>query len=471
MVSKTERHCKYHRGFIQNIQLYMNFNILVANGEIFDGVIASVINSHNFYAVIQEELQELVLAIDSCTFEEMFWIPGLNEPFMVRFDEEEEMLRAKRIEGTNKGKLRYYLLDTGETFEHSVSSMLEGNMYVMPPKLHEIPPLAFRCFLNWLVGEVFDSNFLKEARYESYTMEVMGKRSNGSYRVEMWKTKESSIVKTESPKEIHPFDDEEVELLKDESNTEDISIEENAVAMIDVEEHMRQILSKEEPIIYDAQVAVHGFRTKDDEHRCKFYDPRTGGCWKKGRCTERHIAEPEDEAFRDKATAYHYDVSEPLLPKRCTYYRINIISFNEFNIFTCHYSEEHKNIYNGKSLKTLREKLNSGSYSNMKTLPAVGELVTVKINDKFYRARVLEEMDEFMAFPVYLVDEGTYHEGILYENIFEYCVNLKEYPFFAIEMKIDNIEPLDEENPRIKEAHNWIMAIQQNAGPLEVLIV
>jgi hypothetical protein len=268
---------------------------------------------------------------------------------------------------------------------------------------------------------------------------------------------------------IKEKDENEEEINESEPIEEEAKLDEKALSDDSIDfEQLREAINKEEPVIFDALEAVYGFHTRDDVHRCRFYDFRTGGCWKGGRCREHHLPEPQDGIFRDKKDIHFYDVCSPPRPKRKLFYPIKIISFIGMNRFTAYYLDQNT-FYGGKSLEDLRDQINSRTYNRLKELPAVGELVTAKINGEFYRARILEEIDEFMTFPVYLVDEGTFNKRVSYENIFEYCIHLKEFPFFAVEFTIADFEPL-EENPHDIEAKNWILSTQDNAGPLSALI-
>lgn len=406
-------------------------------GEIFLGIISHVVDLQNFYAVTLEDVEKLDKAttyLEVNKLETIFWLPQDGERFLVKIPD--GVFRARRTLSDRKDIMSFYLLDTGEEFQRPIKDMLNNTMYIMPEFLQEIQPIAFLCLRNFQKDA--DDTLLQNSLYEKFTFEAL-EVTDELVRVNMWKYEEGNI--------------------KDE-------IEEDSVDS----QQLREILNNEEPVIFDAQIAVQGFHTQNDERRCKFYDPRTGGCWKKGRCRQLHIPDVDNGTFRDQKEIQFYDVNSPPQPKRNTLYPVKIISFTDLKNFTCHYLDFEETFYRGKTLKQLREKLDSGSYERLDELPAIGELVTAKIKGKFFRARILEEMDEFMTFPVFLIDEGTYNEKVSYENIYKYCTHLKDFPFFAISMAIADIDPL-EENPRDTEAQNWILAAQQNAGPLQALIV
>lgn len=413
-------------------------------GEIFFGIISHVVDSQNFYAVTLEELKSLNEATESLEIdklESIFWIPTFGEKFLVNFEDDGEIFRAQRTLDGRKDMMSFYLLDTGEVFQSPIKEMLNKTMFLMPEFLKKIQPIAFRCVWN----AQGDDN-LQDALYGKFTFEVL-EVNDELVRVNMWKFEEERI-------------DLALSRIEEEEEVSDDSMD---------SEQLREILDNEEPVIFDVQVAVQGFHTRDDERRCQFYDFRTGGCWKKGRCKLHHFPDLV-ETFRDKKAVNFYDVSAPPQPKCNILYDIKIISFNSLNSFTCYYLDE-ETFYHGKSLQELRKKLNSEPHNRLEKLPAIGELVTAKIKGKFYRARILEEMDDFMTFPVYLVDEGTYNERVLCEHIYEYCAHLKDFPFFAIEMTIADMEPLEKNSRATTEAQNWILATQQNAGPMQALIV
>lgn len=424
----------------------------VEKGEIFVGTVSNVINQHTFYAVEQEILNKLKTATQSLnkdSLEIIFWIPGVGDLFLVDFVGD-GLLRAARINCSSNEKFRFRLLDTGEKYHSSIDDLL-GSLFLMPEHLEKIPPAAVLCTWQdrYEGSKNSDVSFEEVTLYKKYTFEVLQVKSNGSILVNMWSNDDGSALNSDNGGNSNE--------TKDTSELE-ISME-----------HLKELLDKEEPTNFDAQVAVQGFHTRDDDRRCKFYDPKTGGCWKGGNCKLEHVPEI-DGAFRDTKNIHYYDRSSPPLPKCNFCYPIKIISFCDANrfIFTCHYIEGDK-FYKGKKLEDLRKEINSDDHENLTELPAIGELVTVKIGKSFHRARIIEEVDDFMTIPVFLVDEGIYNERVPYDMIYKYCAYLQDYPFFAVEMEIADVKPL--KYPIDREAKEFILEVEKRSGPLKAFIV
>lgn len=287
----------------------------------------------------------------------VFWLPEVGELFLF-YVEGDGFLRATRMSNEISNYIRIKLIDTGEESCSSIDKIIDENLFLMPDDLKVIPPAAFRCVLNENLSDIQLNLML----YKKMTFQVV-ETKDGATLVDIWK----------DPKEP----DDEIARLRE------------------------LWAKKEEPINFNAQVAVQGFRTKDDDRRCMFYDSKTGGCFKGGRCKLQHLPDIPDGTCRDTKDIHFYDINSPPLPAVKTFQKINIISFIDTHRFTCHYLDKDQ-FYNGMQLKDLREELKSGNYERFKELPAIGELVTAKIGDIYYRARVLDEVDDEMKFPVYL---------------------------------------------------------------------
>lgn len=416
----------------------------------FIGYITHVIDSKYFYVITHDDLQKINTELpDHENLEKYFWLPAVDEFFLIIMPDE-PILRAKRTKRTEKNMIDFYLLDTGEAMQFSYQDVEKMKLFKMPNHLQEIPPGAFRCVLTTKSKYLQqDPNFLESSIYEKFTIKVLSVEQDGTLHVDLEKYENIDL-------NLKP-------IVKQENEN---SNNENEV------DKFKECLEKNDPIIFDAQVAVQGFHTNDDKRRCKFYNHSTDECWKKGRCKQQHMADLVDGTCRDKKLVHVFDINGPSQPKRNFFYSIKIVSFINLNRFMGYFINKGsiQEIYHGKTLNELREKLNSGSFKKLTMLPAVGELVTVKIKDKFFRAQIEEEIDDFMTFPVGLVDEGRFNVRVSYNDLYEYCVSLQDFPFFAVEFTIADIEPL-KSNPRDKEAQNYILTVQEHDGPLKALIV
>lgn len=155
----------------------------------------------------------------------------------------------------------------------------------------------------------------------------------------------------------------------------------------------------------------------------------------------------------------------PPLPHLFVKYDIMITEFTSINRFYCHF-EDINTFYNGKNLTTIRKKLNDKneiiSYQKLKKLPVSGDLIMVKYDDVFYRAKVMEFANEYMCVTILLVDEGKIIENVHLNWLYKFHSRFSDYPFFAIEMEIVDItQRLSNRKMNDVEGINWMIELQK----------
>lgn len=415
----------------------------VAAGDIFVGVISHLLDSETLFVVKEDSLD---LLKDNAEIEgtEIWWYPTIYEKFLVQIDG--LLYRAARIpcKDDSISLMQLFLLDTGETLKMPLMQIPSGSFFEMRESEKQIPALAVKCIWKEieLAEVVWPENtqaFLESIQYRKLTFEVV------------------EVGKKELKVNILPYDDDHTssneeqtyqvpEVVKSEAELDLVSTESNAITKQMFNEKQLEILY-EEPLNTDnAQIAVMGFQTHDDDRLCKFYDPNIGGCWKGGRCKQIHLPELKDGTCRDRCETF-IDIPYQLpLPALHSMVKIEITSFISANNFYCRY----KNLKLNKAdvdLETLIEHMNMHTevknYKPLKDNPAIHQLVIAKTpSGIYYRGRVIALTDEFKYVAILLVDEGI-TENIQLSSLFHWRTRFQYLPFLSVQMEIANIQPLD----------------------------
>lgn len=354
--------------------------------------------------------------------------------------------------------MRLFLLDIGDEFLMGILEIPEETLFEMPESLKDLEGLAIKC--TWKDIELehqFETaqSFLANSLYRKFTFEVVNVLQNSELKVNIMPFDEFSIFeesdiektseKSKSEGEPKAEETEGIDLhldLHKEPISTSLKDEKNEV----ISESDRAIWNEEPLNTCDAQVAVQGFSTRDDERLCKFYDPKLGGCFKGGRCKLRHRLEIKDGTCRDAKKIYIENISKVLpSPALHSSVKIDIISFYNVSKFICRYAKL-KNPKGGSNLETLIDHMNEEeeikTYSPMTYYPAIKQLVFVKSSDdRFYRARVESLLNGEKAVKLLLLDLGTIEEAQC-NRIYNWCTRFNYLSFQTIEMEIANIQPL-----------------------------
>jgi krimper len=354
------------------------------------------------------------------------------EQFLLKL-EDGMMMRCVRVPLDNNSNLdptvfmQIRLIDTGESFVQEILEIPDNSVFELPEALGKIPGRAVECKLQRLeVDHSFDSafEFIADKLYEKVTLEVVGVAEDNVLLVNVSQFVSESISQenaTASPQPPQRF-------------TKEI-----------LTEREREILEEEPLNTGNPQVAIQGFVTRDDHRLCKFYDPKIGGCFKGGRCRQRHVLEITDGSCRDTQKISFRGIPKILhLPPLHSSVRIEITHFYSVNKFVCCYrklkpTKEHVDL---EQLMNSEEQVKD--FIPIKFTPAINQLVVFKSpNEKFYRARVEKISGENVEAELLLVDMGIV-ETAAQKQIFEWRVEFNFVPFQAVEMEIANIEPLSD---------------------------
>jgi Tudor domain len=346
--------------------------------------------------------------------------------------------------------MNIFLIDTGENFILKILDVPDGTFFELPEAMKEVAGLAIKCQCNEIeIEHQFESqqSFLANNLYRKFTFEVVNVMTGGELKVDIMPYDESSI--NEDPEAENPH----VKSNKDcEQNQVQIQLkpilnkEDGAVKKEMMTEEELEIWNEEPLNTGNAQVAVQGFSTRDDERLCKFYDPTIGGCFKGGRCKQRHRLEIKDGSCRDQIKIYFNDISK-ILPSPVLHstVKIEITSFYDVSKFLCRYAKL-KNVKGGSDLETLIDHMNeeeeTKNFTQLTYYPSIHQLVIFKSSDdKFYRARVKSLQDDKKTVELLLVDLGLIEKAQC-NRIFNWSTRFNYLSFQAIEMEIANIQPL-----------------------------
>ncbi|XP_070496143.1 uncharacterized protein [Chironomus tepperi] len=409
----------------------------IFQGDIFSGIISHVIDHEIFYVVKVEstvvlaDLQEYVATNEPA---KMFWYPSINEKFLINLDD--EYFRAKRVALTETDKkdsefMQTFLIDTGEIFLIPTNGLDTMNAFSMvPEEFVEIPPLAKKC--KWSDGSMDDAaklEFLKNNLLKNIlTFEALKVRG------------ETVFTK------IYPYEQQ----INDEvaqSFDEKLKIEESPAAnSIFTADEMKELY--EEPLATtDALVAVQGYSTKDDAELCKFYDPKTGGCFKGSMCKLKHLPLSTDSyECRDREEVF-VDKKEfgSIMPQQ--FYDIKIMFIMSANRIIFRFKDDE---YQAK-YKAIEAKINNKNetrnYKKIAFIPEIDQLFLFKDNDDFKRAKVVDIIDD--SYIVWCLDEGSLKRAGMTE-LYDWNLRLNDDMFLTHEMEISNIIPIKDNDIKAK---------------------
>ena len=338
----------------------------------------------------------------------------------------------------SKELMQIFFLDTGETFLQKIIDIPDNSFYEMPEALMKVSPRAIKC--KWKEVHL-DHQFL----------------SDGAFIANNIFSKLNFEVVEELPLVVNIKSHYDHSPLKTLSNLES-SVSETVLESTDASKTNNkdmftvkelEILNEEPLNTENPLLAVQGFITRDDNRLCKFYDPNIGGCFKGGRCRQRHRLEIKDGTCRDAIKTDYLNIPKVLpVPAVYTQVRIEITHFYSINRFLCRYKKL-KPSKSDMDLNSLLDFINDEekikTYTPIKFNPTWNQLVMYKANDgKFYRARIESCFDEDMNVDLVLVDLGTV-ESASQDRIFNWCNEFNSVAFQSVEMEIVNIQSIQDD--------------------------
>lgn len=94
----------------------------------------------------------------------------------------------------------------------------------------------------------------------------------------------------------HPSNPFAADMLNDNVEAEATT---KPTASVQLTEEERKELFADTGCTQNAMIAVMGYNPQDDKRICKFYDPKTGGCFKGGKCRLEHVAKLPGKSIID----------------------------------------------------------------------------------------------------------------------------------------------------------------------------
>ena len=204
----------------------------------------------------------------------------------------------------------------------------------------------------------------------------------------------------------------------------------------------------EEPLATsDALVAVQGYSTKEDAQLCKFYDPKTGGCFKGSLCKLKHLPLSTDNyecRDREEVFVHKKDFSE-ILPQEHYDIKITFIMTPKKFLFRFNDPDYHT------KLEDIQAKVNDPRevrhYTKITFIPEIDQLYLVKIDDEFKRAKVIDVIDD--AYIIWCLDEGCLKSASM-NTLYDWNLRLNDFKFLTDEMEISNIIPIRDNDMKAK---------------------
>jgi hypothetical protein len=424
---------------------------------------------------IQNEVEQIREIMQNTTLKPMESEPEINESFIVSC--EGVLLRATREKPSidqDAAVFQFYLQDTGEYLHLSRDDVSKVDLFSMPKKIKDIAPLAQKC--QWsgnesdaVQGHDHDKqSFLTSCIYKTFTIEVL--KTEPEAVINIWpfdNSLESFLSKgeVEEEKEGPPWNEEEIDKTNESGlDSDDDSFCEGIRDNYKIEIGGGMTLTKkeydilfEEPVTTNnACIAVQGYETRDDAEICKFFDSKTGACFKGATCRKIHLP-PLTDGFetRDKREIHYRGPSELPLPAFFKCYDIMITHFNTLNKFMCVYVENFSKAMELGDILNAEEQVNN--YQKLTSAPSLLQLVILEDNGKFLRAKILQTCDNNQKYSLLLLDTGVPKEASI-DKLYEWNTRLNHCEILAVEMTVANIAPI---KGKVREAVEKIFSIQR----------
>lgn len=298
-----------------------------------------------------------------------------------------------------------------------MKSLDETETFMMiPEQIVDIPGLAKKC--KWIDSEIEDINdkttFLQNHQFKKIlTFEVLEVNKSGLGFVKIW-----------------PYEEQE--------NYEEIDSDRLIFTSDELEELYEEPLNTE-----NALIAINGYATKDDENFCRFYDPKIGGCFKGGSCKLKHLPASDD--------AYECRDREEILIKKEDYdyiilnesYEIVITAFRTVNRFIFRFDDPEYKDKAQQIQNKVNDPRNCKSFKKISHFPEIDQLVIIKKNEEFFRAKVIEH--ESHKYIVWCLDFG-HLESVYMDMMYDFVMCLQDIPFITHETEISKICPVNANN-------------------------
>ena len=349
--------------------------------------------------------------------------PNMGEIFLF-VDTEGTTFRGRRIrDPANSELMRIHLIDTGKILE---IKFVIGSFFELPTHLN-FPDLSTKCIFKNAY------NIIKDGLFK-------------------WVVLRKLTPTTDNSGYIQEF------ILSNDKHDSEV----NGITKETLTQEELDILHEEPLNTSDPMMATLGYSVKDDT-RCQFYDEKTGGCFKRGRCFKDHYPEDNHEV-RSQTEIFFDNIPMQLdLPAVNSMIFIYPLHFEAINLLYAHIIQSNKfGIDSESDLLKLDSMMNSStalkSYEKLQETPAINQLVIApRWNNKYYRAKICNINDNDTC-NVFFVDYG-YKITLKNNELRQYKKLYNFLPFQAIELIIGNIKAVT--NPfidmvAIEELNVWI---------------
>uniref|UniRef100_A0AAG5CS70 Tudor domain-containing protein n=1 Tax=Anopheles atroparvus TaxID=41427 RepID=A0AAG5CS70_ANOAO len=445
--------CKENASIVVDFKFdYIKQPLVYENGQVVKLIVTDISKTGQdvFCAVDQRQsskLSNFLVKLQKLqSLKSLKQLPPAGQVFAIRL--ENIWFRAVRNRpGCNGGddKIAIYLLDSGEVLLYNATCCIAE----LPEEFRTIPSYVIKCRL------VSDGSAALVKQFEEISCKVVQVEDDAALRLEQLPEGQLNGKQVEET-QLNGEQAEDTQLNGEQA--EDTQLNETPVGTPNEEAHIspnrseiqapqsdeqrlpvdkkptnaeqlngescrsdknyaisRETLSEEQLRQFDelpestsnAMKAIFGYVPKDDEQICKFYDPKTKGCFKGGNCRLRHIEKDPDGWTRDRDTVVVCSMLQNLeVPAANTFVTLIPTMVIDMDLFYAHLVPPDGL---NKDFNQLSADLNNpeivAHYKELKLLPAVGELVLAKYENAWYRAQVCELSDQFLS--VFYVDYGN----------------------------------------------------------------
>ncbi|XP_039956892.1 uncharacterized protein LOC120772372 [Bactrocera tryoni] len=385
-------------------------------------------------------------------------IPAEDEVFGLVLDN--TILRAIRIK-SNENKTQVLLLDFGET-----ATITEADVtYRLPTEMQRIPAQAMLCKLTGINGQKNIPHkelqiCLQELEYESTTFILKSKIDReGTLVLKVYEETSMITPLTPSPASIETSNNSEENVDKTNNTnpfktTMEFTIDDSDEAIplsalpnnpifterkglpngLTAEE--MDILAEEPLNTSNAMKAVLGYNPKDEKRLCRFYDPKTGACFKGANCRLEHSpSQPEGWTKDNIPTRTIIDDYSPVT----RYSAGHMINITVTHVGHIEYFHAQINDPENIMEPLIWNDDDIPQSMHLTKPPLLYDLVRAQYEDGlWYRAKIMDFDESAKVFKVFYVDYGNYQNVMLKQ--LAYCERSTEhFPFQAVLCRLADI--------------------------------
>ncbi|CAD7011593.1 uncharacterized protein LOC101453621 [Ceratitis capitata] len=426
-------------------------------GSILNGSVTYIrdLDSLSFFVCDSEsiEFQKIANLKSMLHLKQYIDIPPKNEIFGLVLDD--TILRAIRLNSSTNENHDVLLMDFGETTTMSAADVT----YRLPIDIQKIPAQAMLCKLNGIFGqkntqyadlrsylqelEYTNTSFLikfKEEKCSIMTLDLLkdNRKKEADLPENKTKTASTNLEKVDG---TNPFQSNSNFAIDD--NDEAIPLralplftEDNKRLPNGLTQEEMDMLAEEPLNTTNAMTAVLGYNPKDEQRICRFYDPKTGCCFKGANCRLEHTPQQPDGWTKDRIPTR--TIIESVTPM--TRFAAGIM----INITVTHVGEIEYFYAQINDIDNPIEPLiwndDEIPFSIRLTKPPMlYDLVRAQYDDTlWYRAKIIDFDDSGKVFKVFYVDYGNQQNVTLLQ--LAHCDRLTEhFAFQAVQFRVADI--------------------------------